>query len=419
MWEAIARNRRKSRMLILLMGMIFVALGAGIGFYVEPNAGWTVGVMVASILWLVMIGVALYGGDSLLLASSGAREITDKSQMPQLWNVVEEMIIAAGLPKMPRLYVIDEDSPNAFAVGRNPQNAAVAVTSGLLKSLDRNEVQGVIAHELGHVANLDIRFMTIAAVMVGAAALISEVFLRSMRFGAGSSRRRRDNDSGGGQAQLILMVIVIVFAILAPIALRLLYLACSREREYLADASAARYTRYPQGLASALSKIALGARGFVPPAKTVAPMYIVNPLQAEGKSGDLFSTHPPTEERIRILLSMGGGAGLRDYERAFESVTGRRCMQESTLATDTPVAALGAETPAMAASPEPRAATIERLQGVNDLLGGLDGLLSIACACGVRIKVPPHYSDPTIRCIRCGRVHSLSGKSDERGTLPS
>ena len=197
----------------------------------------------ALVIWLIMALVALIGGDSVLLHTAGAYHI-DKEDAPRHLNVVEEMTIASSLGSMPRVYIIEDDAPNAFAVGRNPEKAAVAVTSGLLKRLTRDELQGVVAHEIGHIRNLDVRFMTLAAVMVGSIVLLSEVFMHYLWFGGG---RRSSSRKGGGQAQIILLVVGILAAILAPIVARMLYFACSRRREYLADASAAQFTRFPDG----------------------------------------------------------------------------------------------------------------------------------------------------------------------------
>jgi heat shock protein HtpX len=299
----------------------------------ERIAGGMLGVGVASVLWMVMMLAAYYGGDSLLLSSAKARRI-QKEDLPQLWNVVEEMTIASGLGQMPKVYIIDDPEPNAFAVGRSPETASIAVTMGLLRRLNRDELQGVVAHEIGHIRNLDVRFMTLASVTLGTIVLLSEVFLRSMWYGGGRGRRR-SSSSGGGQAQAILLVAALLVAILAPIAAQLLYFACSRKREYLADASAARFTRYPLGLASALEKIASTvSTGSKKVSRALAPMYIVNPLQSRSAVG-LFSTHPPTEDRIRILRSMAGGAGLAQYEEAYRKVHGEGREARRSLERDT------------------------------------------------------------------------------------
>ena len=269
MWEAIAANRRRSVLLITLMGHVLVTLGACIGMYYAapffqmgaPDreseaalAGGLAGAAFAGVVWLVLWLIAVSQGDKFLLRSAGAQRI-HKRDDPRLWNVVEEMTIAAGLGSPPRVFLVEDHAPNAFAVGRTPEKAAVAVTSGLLRLFNRDELQGVVAHEIAHVKNLDIRFMTLAAVLAGSVEAISRGFFH----GAAWSGGRRSGRSKRGHPYLLLVVFVV--AILAPIAVRLLYLACSRQREYLADASAARFTRFPEGLASGLEKIAVHSAG--------------------------------------------------------------------------------------------------------------------------------------------------------------
>jgi len=276
-------------------------------------------------VWAVWSLVSYFAGDSILLRTSGAREVSPDVH-PQLFNVVEEMKIASGLPAMPRVYIIKARAPNAFAMGRKPEKAAVAVTAGLLSQLNRDELQGVIAHEVSHIKNRDIMFMTFAGIMLGSIVLISHIFLRSLWFSGGSSRRYSSSKSGGGggQAQVIIMLVVIAVAILAPIMAQLLYFAISRKREYLADASAARFTRYPEGLASALEKISNNKLDLSKANKVTAPMYIANPLKKKGKQlSNLSSTHPPLKERIRILRTMSGGANYLQYQAAFADVKGK------------------------------------------------------------------------------------------------
>jgi len=404
-WEAIQGNVRRSRLLIGLMGTILAGLGALIGAaWAGPDAA-VVGALVALGVWLVMLLVTFAGGEQVLMATARAREI-QKHDSPRLFNVVEEMSIAAGLARPPRVFIIDDDVPNAFAAGRKPENACVAVTSGLLKRLNRDELQGVIAHEIGHIKNLDIRFMTVAGVMVGSVAILADLFLRSLWFGGG---RRRGGGKGGGQLQLILLAVTLVAAILAPIAAQLLYYACSRRREYLADASAARFTRYPPGLASALAKISGAVRGGKGVSRVLAPMYIVNPLQAASASSGWLSTHPPTEKRIAILRAMTG-AGWADYENAFQRVSGegQSCLDRRTLASEGSVAARAATV-----EPDAKKQAVERAREVTDLLDRMVDFLLIPCACGVRIKVPPELDRPSIRCPRCGREHEV-GRAEKK-----
>jgi heat shock protein HtpX len=224
----------------------------------------------------------------------------EKKDAPQLFNVVEELSIAAGLP-MPAVYVIDDTAPNAFATGRDPEHSSVAITTGLMQKLNRDELQGVMAHELSHVGNRDILFATMVGILVGSIALLSDFFLRSLWLGGGRRRKK----SGGGQADAIIMVIGLVFAILAPVFAKLLQLAVSRQREYLADATAAKITRYPEGLASALEKIAGDKEVLEVANRATQHLYIVNPIKPfEKRAKGLLSTHPPIEERVARLRAM-------------------------------------------------------------------------------------------------------------------
>lgn len=398
MWEAIASNQKRSWVLISLMGALLVLLGFLIGMVAHTEAGGAIGAVVALGLWLVLFLVAMYQGDSVLLMSSRAHRI-EKQDAPRLWNVVEEMCIASGMSKMPAVYVIESDIPNAFAVGRRPEKAAVAVTSGLLRRLDRDELQGVVAHEIGHIKNLDIRFMTIASVMLGAIVLMADVFLRSLWYGG---MGRRGSSRGGGQAQAIILVVAIVVAILAPVFAQMLYFACSRRREYLADASAARFTRYPDGLASALEKIALQPAVKKEVSRVLAPLYIVNPLQGGMAAQSLFSTHPPTEKRIKILRSMGGRAGYVDYEAAFKKLNQASCIGIRTLSSEKSVAARGPSE-----EKGKRQEAVDRVREVTGLLDRMADFIPIACVCGVNIKAPPGLKRDSIPCPRCGRANEI------------
>ena len=307
MWEAISANQRRSALLITSLAALLALMGMAIGFLMggRPQAAYF-GAFVGLCIWGALLLVNLMGGESVLLSSANAREVAH-DEAPQLYNVVEEMRIAAALPAMPRVFIIDTPVPNAFAVGLNPERACVAVTAGLLERLSRDELQGVIAHELGHISNRDTLFMTLAGVTLGAIVLLADAGMRMMFWGGGGRRRSSSSGKGGGGAA-ILMIAALVLAILAPLVARLLYFACSRQREYLADASAAQYTRYPAGLANALRKIALQQDPKkIPVNRVVAPMYAINPLAAAG-SFSVFGTHPPTEERIRRLLEMQGAA---------------------------------------------------------------------------------------------------------------
>jgi heat shock protein HtpX len=241
-----------------------------------------------------------YYSDRIVLSMSQARPVTHE-QEPRLWNAVEGLSIAAGLP-MPKLYIIEDSAPNAFATGRDPQHAALAVTRGLLDKMNRVELEGVVAHEMSHIQNYDIRFMTLVAVLVGTIVLFADWVIRSLWWGGGRRRSRRD---GGGGASAILLVIGLIFLILSPIIAQLMQLALSRRREYLADASGAMLTRYPEGLASALEKIAADPEPLEVANKATAHLYIYNPLREHGGwLNSLFSTHPPIEDRVARLRAM-------------------------------------------------------------------------------------------------------------------
>jgi heat shock protein HtpX len=295
MYQQITSNKRKS--LLLLGG--FLLLYAGVGWLLSLWFGYGALVIALGVA-VVMLVVNMFWGDDLVVAVTGAKQVKSKDEAPELWRKVENLAITSGVP-MPRIYIVPDDSPNAFAAGRNPTQAIVAVTSGLLDRLDEEELEGVLAHEMTHVRNYDVRLMTWAAVLAGSIALISQIFLRGMLFGGG----RRNNNGGGNP---IVLVIVILGLILAPIAAVVIQAAISRKREYVADAGAVELTRYPQGLASALQTISATTKPSPHLAnQAIAHMMIAPPLGISGRASLLFSTHPPTEDRIARLEQMAGG----------------------------------------------------------------------------------------------------------------
>ncbi|HQH20648.1 MAG TPA: M48 family metallopeptidase [Thermoleophilia bacterium] len=302
MYEQIARNRRDSWLLAGLVVAILAALGFAIGYAAVGGTQGGLGLLgvfgVVAILWSV---VGYYSGDRMVLAVSGARRVTHADE-PQLFNVVEEMTIAAGLSRVPAVYVLEDAAPNAFATGRDPEHASVAVTRGLLERLDREQLQGVVAHEMSHVRNYDVRLQTLVGVLVGMIALIADFFLRwSFWGGAG---RRRGGGSGGGQGQAVFMIVALVLAVLAPLAAYAVQFAVSRRREYLADASAVELTRNPLGLARALHTIASDPRPLRSANRATAHLYIANPLKKAKEATGIFDTHPPIRQRIAVLLEM-------------------------------------------------------------------------------------------------------------------
>ena len=303
MFELIRANKIKSWILILGLTTVLVVLGAIIGEVLAPDSGGAVaGVAIAVVIAAFMNLLAYFGGGSMVLAMSNAKEIEHKDS-PQLFNVVEEMSIAAGIP-MPKVYLIDDMAMNAFATGRDPQHAAVAITKGLLVKLNRDELQGVMAHELSHVRHYDILYATLMAVMVGVLVMLCDVFLRSMWYGGGRRRSSRDRQQGGG-LQIVLLVVALVLAIIAPILAKIIHMALSRQREYLADAGAVELTRNPHGLASALAKLSGDTEVLEVANRATAPLYIVHPIKKfEARASSIFSTHPPIEDRIKRLMAL-------------------------------------------------------------------------------------------------------------------
>lgn len=296
MYSQIASNKRKTWLLIVLVVGVIVGLSYFFGLYldVDPGVAIIFGTLLASLYSLV----SYYSANRVVLATHGAKRI-QKSDSPELWNLVENLTIAAGLP-MPQINLINDPSPNAFASGRDPKHANITFTTGLLQTLDKQELEGVIAHELSHIKNYDIRLMTVTVVLVGAIMLFAQILLHLRPSGRG-----RD----GGQAVLIMLLLGVILAILSPLIAELIKLAVSRTREFLADADASLLTRYPDGLATALQKIE--AVQTTTPLRSAnqatAHLFITNPFGAGKKRflSGIFSTHPPTAQRIARLKEMG------------------------------------------------------------------------------------------------------------------
>lgn len=275
---------------------LFLVFVIGLGYAFSYNFNSPV-ILYAAVAFSVLMSFFSYWySDKIVLAMSGAKEVKHEEN-PELYHVLENLCITAGLP-MPRLYIIEESAPNAFATGRNPKRAVVAVTRGLLQKLNRSELEGVLAHELSHIGNYDMLISTVIVVLVGFVSIASNWFLRWTWFSGG----RRDNE-GGGQFAAIMLLVGIVLAILSPFVAMLIQLAISRKREFLADASGALLTRYPEGLASALGKIAVDQTPLRAASNVTAHLYISNPFKGK-KVSTLFMTHPPAEERIKALRGM-------------------------------------------------------------------------------------------------------------------
>ena len=297
-YDRIDQNRRNTFLLMALFVLLLAGFATAIGILVGLPPQYAAIVAVPVLLFALF---SYYASTRITLAISGARPVT-KEDEPELYRTVENLCIGAGLP-MPQVYVIEDGAPNAFATGRDPNHAAVVVTRGLLQKMDHQELEGVIAHELSHIGNYDIRIMTIVVVLVGIIALMADLMLRFTILGAGT--RRSNRDRSGGSAAIVIYAIALVAIILTPIAAQLIRFALSRQREYMADASGALLTRHPEGLARALEKIAADPDPLEEANKATAHLYIVNPLHDhQSFLNNLFSTHPPIEKRIALLRAM-------------------------------------------------------------------------------------------------------------------
>jgi len=301
MWDLYRKNTRRSWLLVF--GFVLVVLGLGWFFSYLFNGG-VIGVVIAAIFATFMTWLSYRNGDKVVLAVSHAKEVTH-DQEPRLHNIVEGLAIAGGLPK-PRVYVIEDPAPNAFATGRDPQHSSVAVTRGLLDKMNRVELEGVIGHELSHVKNRDTLVMAIAATLLGIVVLVSDWTLRAMFWGVGG--RRRDNSGGGDGAAALFFLLGLVLAILMPIIAAVMQATISRSRESLADVSGVQLTRYPPGLISALEKLRDDQTVVHSASRATAALWIESPLQRGsgfmGWLNKLFDTHPPLEERIRVLKEL-------------------------------------------------------------------------------------------------------------------
>ncbi|MBM4070275.1 MAG: M48 family metallopeptidase [Planctomycetes bacterium] len=325
--DLIADNKRKSFWLVAGFCLFIIAaaliLALGVAAYWFPDAiahldfrqAALVGALAGGFAFLVST-LSYFEGDSLILGISGAREIAHRDD-PELFNVVEEMAIAAGLP-MPRVYLILDPAPNAFATGRDPEHASVAITTGLRAMLNRDELQGVIAHEMSHVRNYDIRLMLLLAVLIGTIVMLSDLFWQMLRFTSGGSRGSKSkSDKGGGVIVLVILVLALLFALVAPILAQIIQLAVSRQREFLADASAVELTRNPLGLAGALRKLDADPHELKSANRGTAHLFIANPIKKFSDRGQhIWASHPPIQERIARLEALAGAGATRQVPAA-------------------------------------------------------------------------------------------------------
>ncbi len=313
-YDRVDANKRSTFLLLALfvifLGGFFAAIGAFVAAYGGasdedlPRVAATIG-LAAALIAIPLALMVYVAAPAAVLMISGVHEVSKKDE-PELYRVVENLSIGAGLP-MPKVYVLEDSAPNAFATGRDPEHAHVVATRGLLEKLDRRELQAVMAHELSHIGNYDIRILALLAVGVGLVALLADLLLRFTWYGSGS--RSSNKNKGGGALALIVLVAALIFIVVAPIAATIMRLAVSRQREYLADASGALLSRDPDALADALEKISKDPDPLEAANKATAPLYFANPLKGhESFMNNLFATHPPASERIRLLRAMAGTA---------------------------------------------------------------------------------------------------------------
>ncbi len=291
MYSQIDSNKRKTTLLITIFLVFIIGLGWFLGVYM--GYGYEITILAVMISFLMTL-ISYYSGDKVALASTGAKAI-QKEDNPYVYRMVENLAITAGIPT-PKVYIIDSPALNAFATGRDPEHASIALTTGIISALENQELEGVIAHEMSHIKNYDIRVMMIVVVLVGSISLLSNIFFRARLFGG----KRDSNNNGGGQIGAIIMLVGVVLLILSPLIAELIKLAISRKREYLADASGAMLTRYPEGLAKALEKISQSNTPLKTASAATAHLFISNPLKKQSFTA-LFSTHPPIEDRIKKL----------------------------------------------------------------------------------------------------------------------
>lgn len=401
MWQQIEANKRKTLILIFAMAIILAGTGYAGAIYFFGSTYGINGILFALIIWLLLLFVSYFQGDNIFLSMNNAIKITPDDNK-KLHNIVEEMSIAAGLPKIPDIYIIDDPSPNAFAVGRKPETASVAVTAGLLEILNRDELQGVIAHEVAHIKNRDTLYMLFSSIMLSAIVLLADMFFKSASRSNGRRYSSRSSSSSGNGVEVILLLISVIFLILAPIIAKLVYFSISRKREYLADACAAQFTRYPVALANALAKISGTTIKLQDVNQFSAPLYIINPLaiNKEKRSfDDLTSTHPSTENRIKILYKMAG-ADIIAYNKAYNLVNGTKgdkLFKHETLQGIKPLSIIGSKEQ----KNDTTANKIERRRETEDMLWIMNNYIFKECECGTKIKAPDFYKNKTIICPHC------------------
>ena len=424
MWEQIRYNQTRTAWLLAGMAVLLLVLSLAITI---PVGGWlqrdvleriVAGVLLASIIWISACLFAYFQGDDILLMLSKARRIRSLEH-PRLYNIVEEMKIASGLVKMPSLYIVEDPAMNAFAVGCRPDKASIIVTSGLLRKLNRDELQGVVGHEIAHIVNRDVMLMSFCILLLDTITVMVWAMVR----GPLPTENYESEIRGwrimfwsllvptlvtiliiftggiGHLYPLIIVMYVIAFVISMPTVAQLVYYATSRRREYLADASSALFTRYPEGLASALEKMAASTNQVVDASFATAPIYIVNPFRSQGlPASDITSTHPSISERIRILRAMSH-ISYTEYDRVYREISG---IDTSVIPASALVAA---DTMAIRAAVPEDLDHLQRTRETTHALWTARKYHIINCACGTKMRLPPSFRLSEVKCPHCGKTN--------------
>jgi heat shock protein HtpX len=439
MWEQIRSNRLRSAILVLGIGAIWLLIGYVFGIIIsyittlDLFQGGVSGVVIASVVWTLIILFAYSFGDRMLLHLTGAREIIT-GDLHRLYDTVEELQIASGLEKIPAIYIIDDPAMNAFATGIDPDKAAIVVTSGLLSKMNRDELQGVIGHEIAHIQNRDVLLMSLCVTFLGAINAVTWLFSLPKRL---ITRAIPEEELGCFLLTIAMLIVATIFAVIAfydfetiigfdlppirsflitfvtiflaipafmlltPFLAKLIYFAISRRREYLADASSALYTRYPEGLASALEKIANSTDEMLSANAITAPIFIVNPFREEGMgASDITDTHPPISERICILRAMAH-ASYAEYDRAYREI---RTSDKSII----PTGALAAASSVTIREQLPdNLDYIQRVRETTNTLWNIQKYNIVDCDCGTRMRLPPNFKLALVKCPHCGKINQV------------
>ena len=442
MWTQIQKNKRNCFLIVLAIFAVMIFLGGFTGalysYFFHENTdiplsvflnihninaysdSMFTGIFFSLLLWLLLLFVALTNGKRIILAMNWAYKLPPQTHRI-LRNIVEEMTIAAGLPKVPDIYVIDAAMPNSFATGMSPNNSAIVVTTGLLTNLDRDELQGVIAHEIAHIANRDTTFMLIAGAMLGTITIITYFGLK-MIFSNGYTMSRRNPICGSAKVKILIIALTLLLLVFSPIMSRILYLFISQKKEYLADACAVQYTRYPHALATALVKISTSVFVLRDADKLTSSMYIVHPLDLEVEQKEFYSmfknifrTHPPTEKRIEVLNRMTC-SDFNAYNAAFREISGKRRniidkkdlynvkkqeikKPERNYETDVN----GRHIYLTAAIAD----MAERKREAEDIVWKAKNYIFKECECGTKLKFPHSYKGQKISCPHCQKLISV------------